>query len=69
MLDSTEGSHPRVRRKLTSEGPYNVKKVSGFSRPQPGRHLPNSSWAGINKFFQARENLVSDIPAGEGEYR
>jgi hypothetical protein len=43
------------------------KKVSGFSRPQPGCHLPNSPWAGIIKFFPARKSMVSDIPAGDGK--
>ncbi len=43
------------------------KKGQRFSRPQPGCHLPNSPWAGIIKFFPARERLVSDIPAGDGK--
>jgi hypothetical protein len=29
--------------------------------------LTNSPWPGIIKFFPAREGLVSDIPAGDGE--
>jgi hypothetical protein len=35
------------------------KKGYRFSRPQPGCHLPNSSWPGIIKLFPARESLVS----------
>ncbi len=46
---------------------YTVKKGLRFSRPQPGCHLPNSPWAGVIKFFPARESLVSDIPAGNGK--
>jgi hypothetical protein len=46
---------------------YTVKKVYRFSRPQPGCRLPNSPWPGIVKLFPAGENLVSDIPAGDGE--
>jgi hypothetical protein len=41
-----------------------VKKVSGFSRPQPGFYLPNSPWLRKIKLFPAR---VSDIPAGDGK--
>jgi hypothetical protein len=29
--------------------------------------IPNSPWAGIIKFFSARESSVSDIPAGDGK--
>jgi hypothetical protein len=43
------------------------KKGYRFSRPQPGCHLPNSSWQGIIKSFTARESLVRDIPAGDGK--
>ncbi len=45
--------------------PYTVKKVIDF--PVPGCHWPNSFWAGIIKLFQARDSLVSDIPAGDGK--
>ncbi len=38
-----------------------------FSRPQTGCDLPNSPWPGIIKLFTARENLVSEIPAGDGK--
>ncbi len=44
---------------------YTVKKGYQFSRPQPGCHLPNSSWPGIIKLFPARKSLVSDFPAGD----
>jgi hypothetical protein len=47
--------------------PSTVKKGLLFSCPQPGCHLPNSSWAGIIKLFPARESLVSDTPAGDGK--
>ncbi len=46
---------------------YTVKKCYRFSRPQPGCHKPNSPWPGIIKLFEARESLVSDIPAGDGK--
>jgi hypothetical protein len=46
---------------------YTVKKSYRFSRLQPGCHYPNSPWPGIKKLFPARENLVSDIPAGDGK--
>jgi hypothetical protein len=44
-----------------------VKKVSDIPVPmQPGCRLPNSSWAGIIRFFPPRESLVGDIPDGDG---
>jgi hypothetical protein len=46
---------------------YIVKKAFRFSRPQPGCHLPNSAWPGINKIFPARDSLVSDLSAGDGK--
>ncbi len=46
---------------------YTVKKGKQLSRTQPWCPLPNSPWAGIIKFFPARESLVSDIPAGDGK--
>jgi len=59
----------RHRNKGTQSGTgmlqYTVKKSSPFSRPQPGCHWSNSSWAGIIYFFPPRESLVSDIPAGD----
>ena len=45
---------------------HTVKKGLRHSRPQTRCHLPNSPWAGINKFFPAIEGLVSNIPAGDG---
>ncbi len=47
---------------------YNTlyKRLSFFP-PQPGCHQPNSPWLGIIKLFLTRENLISDIPAGDGE--
>jgi hypothetical protein len=53
--------------RLTKYVPYTVKKGLRFSRPQPGCHLPNSSWPRIIQFFPATESLVSDIPAGDGK--
>jgi hypothetical protein len=45
-----------------------VKKVTIiYSRPQPGCHSTNSPWPGIMKLFLAREILVNDIPAGDGQ--
>jgi hypothetical protein len=35
-------------------GRYTVKKVSGFSRPQPGCHLPNSPWQGNTLIIPAQ---------------
>ncbi len=49
------------------DGPYTVKKVSGFPVPSAGRHSPNSPWPGKIKLFPARESLVSDIPPGDGK--
>jgi hypothetical protein len=45
---------------------YTVKKDERFSCPQTGGPEPNSPWPGIIKLFLARESLVSDIPAGDG---
>jgi hypothetical protein len=42
------------------------KKGYRFSRPQQGCYLPHSLWPGIIKLFPARESLVSDIPAEDG---
>ncbi len=42
------------------------KKSKRFSRPQLGCHLPNSPWPGIIKIIPARECLISDIPAEDG---
>jgi hypothetical protein len=47
------------------ENSLNCKK--SFAVFLPGCHLPNSPWPGIIKLFQARESLVSDIPAGDGK--
>jgi hypothetical protein len=46
---------------------YTVKKGYRFSRPQPGCHVPNSTWPEINKLFPPRESLVSGILAGDGK--
>jgi hypothetical protein len=46
---------------------YTVKKGYRFSRPQPGCHVPNSTWPRIIKLFPPRESLVSGIPAGDGQ--
>jgi hypothetical protein len=46
---------------------YTVKRVKRFSRSQPSRDVTNltfPAWLGIIKLFTAKENLVSDIPAG-----
>ncbi len=50
-------------------GVSTLKKDYRFSRPQSGCHLlikKNSIWPGIIKLFPARESLVSDILAGDG---
>jgi hypothetical protein len=46
---------------------YTVKKVNDF--PVPRRDVTDQTipWPEIIKFFPARENLVSDIPAGDGK--
>jgi hypothetical protein len=36
---------------------YTVNKSSPFSRPQPGCHWSNSSWAGIIYFFPAQREF------------
>ncbi len=45
---------------------YTVKKGKRHSRSQPWCHLRNSPWAGIIKLSLPRENLISDIPAVDG---
>ncbi len=48
---------------------YTVKKGWRQSRPQPGCHLPNSSWARIILLIiPAQGELVSDILAGDGNF-
>jgi hypothetical protein len=44
---------------------YTVKKVTNL--PVPSWHVTNRTRPGIIKLFPARENLVSDIPAGDGK--
>ncbi len=51
---------------IVTEEAYS-KKGYRFSRSQPVCHLPNSPWRDMIKLFPARENLVSDIPAGDGK--
>ncbi len=58
---------PPTSRYNKHQGTNTVKKVSGFSRPQPGCDWPNTPWSGIIKLFPARESLVRDIPAGDGK--
>ncbi len=41
------------------------KKRFDISRPQPVFNLPNAPSSEKIKLFQAREGLVSDIPAGD----
>jgi hypothetical protein len=48
---------------------YTVRKGYRFSRPQPGCQKSCSPWQGIIKLFPARESLVIDMPAGDGENR
>jgi hypothetical protein len=43
------------------------KKVLPVSCPQPVCHPTYPPWPEIVYLFQARERLVSDIPAGEGK--
>ncbi len=66
---STRGTSKDVNLKIAHKNllVYTVKKVSGFSLPPPGCHLPNSPWRGILKLIFARESLVRDIPALEGK--
>jgi hypothetical protein len=51
---------------LASKKNVHCKKSLPFSRPQPGYHLTNSAWSGKIKLFPARESLVRDIPARDG---
>jgi hypothetical protein len=60
MVENQVGAVERVQ--ITQV--YTEKKRWRHSRPQPGCHLPNSSWEGIIKLFPPSESLVSDIPAG-----
>ncbi len=44
---------------------YTIKKVSDL--PVPSRDVTNQTLPGRDKLFLARENLVNDIPAGDGK--
>ncbi len=46
---------------------HTVKKRLSYFPSPAGMPLTKLTWPGIIKLFPARENLVSDIPAGDGK--